>query len=127
MVRTEATITLDADDIERAAVNTLGGPDVVIVNDLTGTALATVDADLGAADGQPDTVVQRGTERADVIRVTRSARGCSTGLAAQLRITGSEASSDALRVATLAGDDDVAVAADVRDLIATIVDLGEDD
>ena len=64
-----------------------------------------------------------------MIRVTRSgARVLSTGL--RRHSSGSPAArrpATRLRVAALAGDDDVAVAADVRDLIATIVDLGEDD
>lgn len=128
VVRTDATTTIDVADVERAAVAALGGPDVVIVNDLAGTALRTVDADLGAGDGAIDTVLQRGTDRADAIGVTRSgAQVLSTGLAAQTRITGSEPADDALRISTLAGDDDVAVAANVRELIDTIVDLGADD
>ena len=44
-----------------------------------------------------------------------------------MRIAGSEAANDTLRVQTLDGDDDVTVAPDVADLIATVVDLGAGD
>lgn len=43
------------------------------------------------------------------------------------RIAGSEPGVDLLRVSTLGGDDDVTVAPDVADLIATAVDLGADE
>jgi len=47
------------------------------------------------------------------------------GLAALVRITGSE-QADTLSIRTLAGDDDVTVAADVFGLITPIPDLGAD-
>lgn len=47
-----------------------------------------------------------------------------SGLSAQVRVTGSEAANDTLRVNTLAGNDDVTIAPDVADLIRPIVDLG---
>ena len=46
------------------------------------------------------------------------------GLAALVRIAGSEAANDTLRIQTLDGDDDVIVAPDVSDLITPVVDLG---
>jgi hypothetical protein len=49
------------------------------------------------------------------------------GLAATTNIVGSEPTLDLLRVQTLAGDDDVTVAPDVSDLIASSVDLGADE
>ena len=49
------------------------------------------------------------------------------GFAAETHIIGSEPTLDTLRVETLAGDDDVTVAPDVADVIATLVDLGTDE
>jgi hypothetical protein len=46
------------------------------------------------------------------------------GLAAQTRISGSEPAMDTLQVNTLGGRDTVALAPDVSQLIAPIVDLG---
>lgn len=44
--------------------------------------------------------------------------------AARTHITGSDPAGDTLRLNTLGGNDDVTVAPDVADLIATVVDLG---
>jgi Ca2+-binding RTX toxin-like protein len=121
IVRGEEAVRIET--VERAAIAAFSGTDVIAVNDLGGTGVRTVDADLGGADGAVDTVIQRGTERVDSIAVTRSpASVLSTGLAAQLRITGSEAANDQLRILTLGGEDQIAVAADVRTAIATSVD-----
>ena len=71
--RNIGTIIMDLDGIERMHVHTLGGADTIIVNDLAGTDLETVDVDLaafdGSGDGQPDTViVERHRRRRRVIR-----------------------------------------------------------
>jgi hypothetical protein len=72
--------------------------------------------------------VVNGTEKRDVVQVTRSgAQVAVAGLAAQTRIVGSEPAGDTLRIQTLGGNDDVSVAPDVADLIATLVDLGADE
>ena len=42
-------------------------------------------------------------------------------------MTGGEAALDALRVQTLAGDDEITIASNLSDLIALILDLGADD
>ena len=82
----------------------------------------------GAGDAQADTVIVNGTAGADTVAVTRTATEVlASGLAASTRITGSEASLDTLRVQALDGDDEVTVAPDVADLIATVVDLGAGD
>ena len=79
-------------------------------------------------DGAADTVVVNGTDRRDVVQVTRDGGQVSvSGLRAQTQIVGSEPALDQLLVNTLAGNDDVTVAPDVGDLIATTVDLGTDE
>ncbi len=101
------------------------------VNDLTGTDLRTVDADLsgplGGADGAADTVVANGTAAADVVKLTASGpQVISKGLFALTRITGADPALDLFRLNTLAGDDTVTTAAEVSTLIGTAVDLGAD-
>ncbi len=132
LTRNVGAVTMDLNGIERAALRALGGPDTITVDDLTGTALKTVDVDLsaigGGGDGLADTVIANGTDRADRVNVTRSREQVlATGLAAQARIAGSEPANDTLRLNTLGGDDDVTVAPDVADLIAPLVDLGADE
>ena len=132
LTRDIAAITMDADGIETVNLRTLGSADVVTVNDLSGTQVKTVNVDLGATggggDNAADTVVVNGTPDRDVVGVTRSGGQVSVaGLAATTTIVGSEPTFDVLRVQTLAGDDDVTVAPDVGDLIATSVDLGADE
>jgi RTX calcium-binding nonapeptide repeat (4 copies) len=130
--RDVGTITMDLDGIETINVRALGGTDKVTVNDLAGTDTKTVNADLaangGGDDGAADTIITNGTDRRDVVQVTRSGGQVSVaGLAAETRISGSEPALDTLLVQTHEGNDDVTVAPDVSDLINPIVDLGADE
>jgi hypothetical protein len=130
--RNIAVIATDLAGVERIGFNAFGGADTITVNDLSGTDATTVDLDLnifgGGPDAEIDTVIVNGTGGPDAVNITRSgAQVLATGLAAQMRITGSEALSDTLGVRTLGGDDNVVVAPDVIELIATAVDLGADD
>jgi Ca2+-binding RTX toxin-like protein len=127
LLRNIANITMDFNGVEGVLVHARGGSDAVEVGNLAGTNVDSVDVDLGA-DGAADTVVVTGTNRRDSVAVTRSgSQVLATGLRAQTRITGSEPTLDTLVLQTLAGNDDVTVAPDVSDLIATIVDLGGDE
>jgi hypothetical protein len=130
LTRDVAQVTMDFAGIEATSLRTLGGVDIVTVNDLTGTALKTNDIDLSAFDGggdaTSDTVIVNGTSGRDRVNVTRAgSQVLTTGLAAQTRIAGSEGGIDVLRVNTLGGDDDVTIAPDVSDLIAPFADLGD--
>ena len=132
LVRDVATVVMDLDDVEGIDVRALGGADTVVVNDLTGTDVDTVDVGLGLFDGsgdaQNDAVVVNGTEGPDVLAVTRlGSEVLAAGLAAVVRIVGSEAANDTLQIRTLGGDDEVTVAPDVSALIAPFVDLGADE
>ena len=123
---------MDLDGIETIDVRALGGSDKITVNDLAGTYTKIVDVDLaangGGGDGAADTVITNGTDRRDVVHVTRSAGQVSVaGLAAETRILGSEPALDTLLVQTLGGNDEVTVAPDVSGLINPIVDLGTDE
>ena len=123
---------MDTDSTEHVNIRTLGSADTTTIGNLAGTDVDSVDVDLratgGTADGSPDTVVTQGSPRRDVVAVTQSgAQVTVAGFAAETHIIGSEPTLDTLRVETLAGDDDVTVAPDVPDVIATLVDLGTDE
>jgi Ca2+-binding RTX toxin-like protein len=129
LFRNVAAITMDLNDVEAANLRTLGGADTITVGDLSHTGLKRADIDLGAfgggGDGSADTVIANGTDRRDTVDVTRSGgQVLATGLAAQIAIEGAEPANDTLGINTLGGDDQVTVAGDVSDLIATLVDLG---
>jgi Ca2+-binding RTX toxin-like protein len=129
--RNIASIAMDLDNVEGMAVRTLGGIDLLHVGDLTGTDMKTAAIDLGAFDGTPDatpdTVTLDGTARRDNVAVTKDGgQVLVNGLPTTATITGSDPGVDLLRVNTLAGDDNVTVAPDVADLMATAVDLGAD-
>jgi Ca2+-binding RTX toxin-like protein len=124
-----ANITLDLAALEHVAVHAFGGADTITVNDLAGSPAQTIDIGLGqldgSGDGLADTVVVNGSDQADSVAVTRSgSEVLAAGLAAFVRIGGSEAANDTLRIQTLDGDDDVTVASEVNDLITPVVDLG---
>jgi Ca2+-binding RTX toxin-like protein len=129
LTRDVAAITMDLDNTEDVVVKTLGSADTVTVDDLRGTGVSNVDVDLsafgGAGDGSADTVIANGTDRRDIVTARRfDNRVDVSGLPADLHVFGSEPTADALRINTLGGNDDVTVAPEVADLIATTVDLG---
>jgi predicted ester cyclase len=130
--RNVANIVMDIDDVERIGLRALGGSDTTTVNDVSGTDMDEVDVDLslvgGGSDPQPDTVVVGGTEKRDVVRLTRAGdQVLAAGLAAETRISGSELLSDTLRVQTLGGDDTVTISPAVEELITPVIDLGADE
>jgi Ca2+-binding RTX toxin-like protein len=125
--RTQANITMDTAGVERVDFNALGGADLVTVDDLTGTDVTSVNADLGGADGQADRVVVNGTNGPDRIRVNQGAAGLAvTGLTAQVTLHNQEAS-DALVVKGLGGNDDIAAAGLPAQAIALTLDGGAGD
>jgi Ca2+-binding RTX toxin-like protein len=108
LFRDVATITMDTDGVERVNLNAFGGADTIAVGDLSGTAVTTVNLDLGASDGAADSVIVDGTAAADGIAVAgTNGRAEVSGLAATVRITSSEIALDALTIAARAGDDTV--------------------
>jgi hypothetical protein len=110
--RDVGNITMDTNDVERVAVNALGGTDIVTVNDLTGTDVTKVNVDLagnpGSGDGAADRVIAKGTAGDDKITVAGSAAGIDvTGLATAISVAHSEAANDRLEINTAAGNDKV--------------------
>jgi hypothetical protein len=131
LTRNIANIVMDLGGIEELGVDVVGGSDAVQAGDLSGTGVKVVDVDLNAAigggDGAEDTVTVNGTEKRDQVILRRSgAQVIATGLPAETRISGGEATSDALRMSTLGGDDLVAFEDAIDDLIKPVIDLGAD-
>jgi Ca2+-binding RTX toxin-like protein len=127
--RDVANITMDCDGIESVQVTALGGADTITVNDLTGTAVTTVNLDLsgtagsGVGDGLADTVIVNGTEGNDSISITGTpATGVNIlGLSATVNIFGTDPTLDQLIINALDGDDVVTAAG----LQAGVINLTE--
>jgi Ca2+-binding RTX toxin-like protein len=120
--RNVASITMDTTSVERVDFNALGGADAVTVGDLSGTDVGTVNLDLGANDGQPDSVHVDGSGGRDRVDVTGAAGTVSvTGLAAAVNVANAEPANDTLAIETAAGDDSV----DASGLAASSVKLTE--
>src|SRR5262249_27363949 len=104
--RDVASITMDTDGVEQVDVVARGGVDRVTVDDLTGTDVTTVNADLGGADGSADEVIANGTAGADAVTVEPDATGVTeTGLPATIHVLDAEPATDRLTVDGLAGND----------------------
>jgi Ca2+-binding RTX toxin-like protein len=130
--RNVATITMDLDDVETIDARMFGGADNLVVNDLSGTDVTRVAADLAASvggdDAQPDNVVVSATNGEDVVIVTGTGTNAQVfGLAAQVSVSGAIAGSDRVTVNAL-GEGDVIDASAVAATAALLtLDGGEGD
>ena len=129
LFRDVAAITMDAAGIETVNLRLLGSADTLTVNDLTGTDVTSVGADLagfdGTGDGAADSVIVNGTNGPDRVHATSFGSQVSvTGLQPHVQISGSEPANDTLLLNTLDGDDSVTVDPGVIGLLNPIVDLG---
>ena len=112
LVRDVGAITMNFDGIERVDVNSLGGNDVVSVDDLAATKVRTVNHDeaLGGAmpDAGTDQTIVNATDANDAITAAGTAGSAAvTGLAATVNVAHAEAARDALTINALGGDDRV--------------------
>jgi Ca2+-binding RTX toxin-like protein len=130
--RNVANITMDLNDVESIVAKTFGGTDNLTVNDLSGTDVRNVVADLaaigGGNDAAADNVIANGTNGDDAVTVTGNGPDAQiSGLPAQITVSGAIAGSDRVTVNALAGADVV----DASGLAATsallTVDGGEGD
>ena len=126
--RSAGNIVMDLNDIEALDVNALGGTDQVIVNDLTGTGMTSVDADLAsalggsAADGAADTVQVFGTAGDDTISATAEGGAVKvSGLSATVRVSHADAAMDKLAINGNGGNDTETVDPAVNGLIGVSV------
>ena len=95
---------MDTTGVETVDFNALGGADTVTVNDLTGTDVKSVNVDLGAGDGQADSVIVNGTNGNDADQASAGSNGSAgvTGLAAAVNVSNAEPANDTLTVNALA-------------------------
>jgi Ca2+-binding RTX toxin-like protein len=104
-----ANVNTFLNNVETIDFHALGGPDTIMVNDMSGTDVSKVNIDLAAAggvgDGEVDTIVINATSGNDVISISNN-NGVVTvsGLAALVTISGFEAT-DRIVINGLAGDD----------------------
>jgi Ca2+-binding RTX toxin-like protein len=124
-----ANVVVDTADIEAVDLHALGGSDVLTVDDLTGTDVVDVEADLaapgGGNDGAADAIVVTATEGDDTVLVTGTGTDAEvTGLHASVSASDIHPG-DSLAVHALAGDDVV----DASGLtgVGVTLDGGDDD
>lgn len=132
--RNIANVTMDLNDVEGIDFNALGGADVMVVNDLSGTDVTQINFRLAstiggtAGDGAADSVNVFGTNGDDVVVVVGDVSGTSVlGLSAQVNITGAEAVNDKLTVNSLAGDDVVQASGVTATALLFAADGGQGD
>jgi len=103
--RDVASIVMDTDNVERIELDTKGGADTRIIDDLSTTSVRQIAIDLGAADGALDTVIANGTGSGDQFNVT-FANGIVTVVGAHETTTIADAEfNDHLVVNGLGGND----------------------
>ncbi len=124
--RNVGNINMDLDNVERIDFNALGGADNVAVGDLAGTDAVQVNVNLAAGAGGgdlvADTVTVNGTAGADTINIAANAGAVEvTGLAASVRITGTDPTLDTLIINGLAGVDTITPGPGVDGLILLTV------
>ena len=108
--RDVANIVMDLNDVESIVANALGGADLLTVDDLSGTDVTNVAANLAATgggdDAAADNVVVNATNGDDAVTVAGTGPSAEvTGLPARVAITGAIAGSDRVTVNALVGDD----------------------
>jgi Ca2+-binding RTX toxin-like protein len=129
--RNIANIVMDLDDVENLDVNALGGTDTLTANDLSGTDLSDIDADLAgtiggtAGDAAADSIIVNGTNGDDIVDVVGAGTSASVlGLHTRVDVANSEGANDALVINTLGGDDGVTATTLPAGVIKLTVDGG---
>ncbi|MBE2213095.1 MAG: calcium-binding protein [Opitutaceae bacterium] len=132
--RNLGNIVMDLDDIENLEVHALGSADSVTVNDLAGTDLTHVTANLAgtlggaSGDAQADTVIVNATNAIDTMTVTGTGTTATvTGLFAMVTVTTAEAALDRLTINGLDGNDDLQAAGLPAGAISLTLDGGSGD
>jgi Ca2+-binding RTX toxin-like protein len=132
--RTQGTITMDTNDVETVDFNALGGSDTVTINDLTGTDVKVVNANLAAALGGStgdllaDRVIINATNGNDAVEVAdRGTSVAVAGLAATVIVTNIDPALDALTISGLDGNDILDAAQLAADSMVLTLDGGGGD
>jgi Ca2+-binding RTX toxin-like protein len=121
--RNIANIVMDLDGMERIKFLPRGGTDAISVEDVTGTDLDVVEADLGG-DDTPDSLTKRGTEGPDAFKVSPTE---IIGVGARTTVTGADATGDSHGIAALGGDDTLATGLGVTGTAVVTFDGGGGD
>jgi Ca2+-binding RTX toxin-like protein len=108
--RDVAAVTMDLNDVEHIDFRALGGADNIVIGDLSGTDVKTVDVDLrgpnGGGDGAADTITVNATQGADAFGVAGDAGGITVfGLPEVVNIFFQEQANDRLVLNGQGGDD----------------------
>lgn len=129
--RNIANIVMDLNGIEGLDLNALGGADTVTVNDLSGTALTTVNVNLSGllggtvGDAQADTVVVTGTNGNNIIDVFGAGTSASVvGLHTLVNVTGTEGANDQLVINALGGNDGITASTVPAGVVKLTIDGG---
>jgi Ca2+-binding RTX toxin-like protein len=124
-------IVMDLDDVERIDLNALGNVDQLTVNDMSGTDLVELNANLAgtiggtAGDGAADTIIVNGTNGNDIIDVVGAGASVSVlGLATRVNITNAEAANDSLVIKGQGGDDGITATTLPANVIKLTIDGG---
>jgi hypothetical protein len=112
LFRDVGSITMDLGGVEVVDFAALGGSDGLRVDDLTGTGVTDVVADLAAGTGEPDlspdTVLVKGTAGDDTIQLSGGIPAVSAiGLSASVTVLHADPTLDLLKIDTLTGVDTV--------------------
>jgi Ca2+-binding RTX toxin-like protein len=130
--RDVASIVMDLDDVESIVARTFGGADNLAVEDLSGTDVTGVRADLassgGGDDGAADNVAVNGTNADDAMTVTGAGPSAQVaGLPALVSVSGASAVEDRLTVNGLGGDDVIDASGVAAGSILLTLDGGDGD
>lgn len=104
LTRNVGVVTMDLDAVERVALRTLGGADIMTIGDLTGTDLSTLDIDLADSGGFDDGQVDEVRVPAPAVIGRDGDAAVATGFGAPTRVRNGSAN-DRLRVQGTAGTD----------------------
>jgi Ca2+-binding RTX toxin-like protein len=101
-----ANVALDLNGIERLSLQTISGPDIITVNDLSATDVRDIAIQLLPSDQQSSNIIINATNARDEVLIAGSGGGAFVrGLAAGFLIAGAEAAHDRLTINSLGGDD----------------------
>ena len=131
-IRDVANIVMDLNDLEAIVAKTLGGTDNLRIDDLSGTDVTNVAADLAATGGgddlAADNVVVNATNADDVVTVIGAGPNAQVaGLAAQVSVSGASAANDRLTVNGLGGADVIDASGVAAGSILLTLDGGDGD
>ncbi len=127
--RNVANIVMDLNDVEGIDLNTLGGADMLTVNNLSATELVELNVHLevsgGGGDGQADTIIVNGTDNADVVNISGGGTSYAVlGLSTRVSVTGSEGANDSLVINASFGHDIIAASTLPAGVVRLTVDAG---